>query len=845
MSSYGDNVPRRLTAGEIERVASAIDVAYGGTKEVRQKMIEQLKEHVRKQVENITITPLGIDDLISKTRQMYHRALIQPGTPVGSLAAGTLGREASQTVLDSFHRSGVGEGTGGGLMRLEQWIRAAKVPSHVTSQIFFAESLSFGEVLDEGNKISFTSVGSIVKRSILSQSSTDQDWWIAPFEKTNLRDECYTGNEGDHFLRLYLDTSKLYNMRITLESISNEIKTTKLKKSEKNVIGKNDCISIRYSPDYIGIMDIIPNPSKISVKSVKKSLSMGDGDSDSIDPVTLIKVFLTNLMLPLLDSIQIRGIEGIEEVFPRSNSVLSAVRSDGKRDDGSWRVNLDEVASTTKGISSMHVANLFHASGYNVEAVERFSIVVRQTLVVQTNILEWMKESQAAYEREYAIHQPNVELLQKSLGDNEALYDELRGAKNVKEIDKLLAGFENADPIKKLLGDVATGTETLNQLGDEMSRSEAILKRFDTFDISPYPYVKDLVKRRKEMNDSNISLARREGRVFDRDSDAVVKMSSTHSAVAKGSNLEKLFSLKNIEPRFCTSSNVREVIDSLGILAAKKYYARSFIEMTANSGSSTEPRHVMLPVSYMMRYGRITPLTFSGFSVHHGRDTFEKMAFQSTLKSAALGVGLASSTTGSATRKMFDVDAPVGTGKVLTKKGSEENDELIKQCIKSTQSKTARAKVSGSAISRALRSSAAKKDAQGKGAVPGIRVASPQVQAPVQALFGPPVPASGIQGIPVISPQLQQVASDMKLSAGQAPAGRKAIRVVRASDISTTPVPVDNPPAAQEEKKPPTDQELKAIDDLARSYGIPIQHIPSVALVIQPINFEALKAMRR
>jgi hypothetical protein len=642
LSAYQENIPRKLTDSELNRAVKAVDVSYSISPEVANMAVGEIRKHVRAQLSEITITPLGIEEMIEKINLMYHKAIVQPGTPVGHEAAGAINGPSTQMALNSFQSSGVGNNVDGGIDEIKNFMRAPKKPKNITSTIFSSDSsnMTFDDVLDTKKDIVDITVRSMMVDHIVVKdlNPSEREWWVSPFESSRKPDENYTPTVGHWLLRLKFDVSKLFEYKISLEDIAHTIKTTKFNKKDKNVFGKSSCINIRYSPDNLGIIEIIPIPSQISVDVIKTSKGRVIPTND-VEYMT--KNFLTLLVVPAMNDIRISGIEGISDIHPQSVDVLTAVNGEHRQNDGTWMILIDKVMTSSNGMTSKNVANLFKAIGFNVAKTENDSIVIDNVNeVVRERVKSLLMNIQTDIdEKVVALNKVKTMLMEYVKQfyppeDTQTIYDKLVNNKDLNILKDI--GEDEKLMIGSVFKSYLIAVDELETAGKDIPKHQSVLEDISNGEFSGvFDFVKEVVASRRKDNVATIKRMAGGKIQFDRNADPVVNSSTVHYAKAVGSNLKELFSYKSVDFRHCYSSDIHEMITTLGILASRKYYVRKFVDMVRSAGEEVDVRYVETTVAYMMTLGKITPVTFGGYSVHAQGSVLSLAAYQSPLTVAA------------------------------------------------------------------------------------------------------------------------------------------------------------------------------------------------------------------
>jgi DNA-directed RNA polymerase beta' subunit len=129
---------RHLRAIEIEDILSFIEPQLGIPLESAISIVEKNKASLREQLKSIYIYPSKIPILKETIERQYYRSLAKPGDNVGIIAAQNIGKEQTQTTLDSFHKAGTSENLlVGGISRFNEILTMSKDPKVISSKIYF------------------------------------------------------------------------------------------------------------------------------------------------------------------------------------------------------------------------------------------------------------------------------------------------------------------------------------------------------------------------------------------------------------------------------------------------------------------------------------------------------------------------------------------------------------------------------------------------------------------------------------------------------------------------------------------------------------------------------------
>jgi len=165
-------------------------------------LYEELKEKV---IENEGLSDDIKYKIISDAITTYMRAMVQPGEPVGVVAAQSIGEPGTQMTLRTFHYAGVIEfDVTLGLPRLIEIVDARREPSTPIMYIYLIDKYKKDEekVKEIARRIQYTTVGDVI---------------------ANIEYEY-----GDRRFYVYLDPDMLEDKGVTPEKVADAIKRSKI-----------------------------------------------------------------------------------------------------------------------------------------------------------------------------------------------------------------------------------------------------------------------------------------------------------------------------------------------------------------------------------------------------------------------------------------------------------------------------------------------------------------------------------------------------------------------------------------------------------------------------------------
>ncbi|MCD6248006.1 MAG: DNA-directed RNA polymerase subunit A'' [Hadesarchaea archaeon] len=111
--------------------------------ELPKRIVDDLRSSLLKVAKNVTLTRDKLDKIIKMVKKAYVDALVEPGEPVGTVAAQSIGEPGTQMTLRTFHYAGVAElNVTLGLPRLIEILDARRAPAAALMEIHLKGELS-------------------------------------------------------------------------------------------------------------------------------------------------------------------------------------------------------------------------------------------------------------------------------------------------------------------------------------------------------------------------------------------------------------------------------------------------------------------------------------------------------------------------------------------------------------------------------------------------------------------------------------------------------------------------------------------------------------------------------
>lgn len=299
------NKPRKLTDAEIEDILNVVPKIKSCLDTVSEYNTESMKNMLREQLEDLIITPLGIEDLKSEIRRQYEHTVIKPGTVVGVTSGEALGKPITQMTLNSFQTSGSSKSVTTGVERIQELIYATHNPKKTSCSIYFKNNtLSFDNVIEDMRpKLTQITVKDLVIGipDIEAKDEFEEPWWYTNY-RLLIRDDF----QSKEVLRLQVDPNLLFAYKLTIKDVC-------------RVIEKDQAVICVFSPMDIGRIDIYPIEKQINSKL--HGLNIVSSENASL-------IFLTMVVVPALDKLKISGIADIQQIYPVEAPVWQIVKEE-------------------------------------------------------------------------------------------------------------------------------------------------------------------------------------------------------------------------------------------------------------------------------------------------------------------------------------------------------------------------------------------------------------------------------------------------------------------------------------------------------------------------------------
>ncbi|MBU7044301.1 MAG: DNA-directed RNA polymerase subunit A'' [Theionarchaea archaeon] len=212
---------------------------------VRMELIEKLLGVNEKN----PLTIAQIDAIVQDVVEEYNKALVDPGEPVGTVAAQSIGEPGTQMTLNTFHYAGVAEiNVTLGLPRIIEIVDVRRKPSTPVMTVFLTEEYKADreKALEVARQIEGTTVENVARSIIMDVINMN--------------------------LVVHLDKYKLEDQKITIEEIIKKLKRI------KNVEIEEDGQTITLNPGDVSLMKLRKFAMRVrgtqlkGIKKIKRAL---------------------------------------------------------------------------------------------------------------------------------------------------------------------------------------------------------------------------------------------------------------------------------------------------------------------------------------------------------------------------------------------------------------------------------------------------------------------------------------------------------------------------------------------------------------------------------------------
>lgn len=263
----------------------------------------------RRVLEEFRLNQAAFEWVLGEVERRFMSGAVSPGEMVGTIAAQSIGEPATQMTLNTFHYAGVASNVTLGVPRLKEIINLAKnikTPSltvHLKPE--YARSAQTAKrvqvQLEHTNLRKVTAAAEVhydpdpLSTIITEDADFVQAYYELPDEEVDPK------RLSPWLLRVELDRAKMLDKQLTMAEVANRI--TEEFNRDLHVLANDD------NAEHLILRCRIVNEHPVADKLT------GEEEDDETDGRIEEDVFLRRIEANMLNSINLRGIEGIKRVF--------------------------------------------------------------------------------------------------------------------------------------------------------------------------------------------------------------------------------------------------------------------------------------------------------------------------------------------------------------------------------------------------------------------------------------------------------------------------------------------------------------------------------------------------
>lgn len=359
-----DSRPRYLTKEEIQNILLQFNEPGIPIKKVAEVYIKSLRKKLKEILKQVELAPKQIPEFTNQLIRQYNISKVAAGTPIGLWSVEAITQYVTQMTLSSFHSSGTAKVSP--LDRLEQIINTTRTENKKLNYIFFNdELLSRNDIEEKKRNIQVLALGIFVKDSqieTVNELKSRNDYFYPIYEKLFPNKNM----ESTYVLRLYLDEATLNFYHVTLEDIAHAIDIADFS-SEEN----DNYVKTIISPSKDLIIDVYLNDDIISETETKK-LSVSQVIEYSIRTL----VFISQILLPSLDSIIVKGVFGVKSFDIANELIPLFLISEKQIKPGQWKIRMNWKSVLRFGMTEKKLSHFLNLVGIKLVKYSKKKIIV-------------------------------------------------------------------------------------------------------------------------------------------------------------------------------------------------------------------------------------------------------------------------------------------------------------------------------------------------------------------------------------------------------------------------------------------------------------------------------------
>src|SRR3990167_2901901 len=542
-------------------------------------MLLNIQQHVTDQLIGEFVSPVLFQRFKEIILRQYNGAQVKPGKPLLSIAEAFI-QLIMQATLNTFHKAGKRNDTGYDALREVLYLPARRKQEIVVIQ--FNRRYSKSEIFNLRSKLVYQNINDILLDTEIEAFSDLKDYWWAELQRNaygiepterHVRDDG-TSDDGTVVLRLHFNTLVMAEYDISLRDVAMKLHE------------KWQHIQIVVSPFQVGIIDIYAQ-EKRTVNAIQELTKIQVGVD--IPRGTLYRMYYDKCVLPLLEEVQISGIEGTHALYPQEDPILSAIVSTTRLteaqkeilfpkavDKNLWVIRKKQAQTVFTGISDSEIKEFLEHpfTGAKVIKTDRYSMVV-----------EFPEGARSDF-----------------VGRQLARINSLHSL-----VDKLSKGSEDElDLFRKYFASPAASSGTADTTGTAEQNHEIIETLKDIFD--PNDDIKDA--------DEFVEILKKEQ--FLQEVEEYLELSIHRYAVVSSVNLKDILDLPYVDRNRTYSNNFYVMNSILGIEAARYYHVYNLQFIMNATGETVEYRYLDMFSSIVCQRGVPLGITFTGIAKRAG-----------------------------------------------------------------------------------------------------------------------------------------------------------------------------------------------------------------------------------
>lgn len=308
-----EKLPRLLTEEEIDDITSVIPLAPATLKDIALDNRRQIREAIETRLSKfrLIVNENTIGEIKEYLLDKYYKSSSQAGDSVGVISSMSIGQPLTQANLNTFHNTGTKNSSNEGLKFVEKLLNLSETKDvdSIKNIIHFKDkNKTREEIYNIGKKIKGITIEKLIKpncKIIMNKIDNKDKIWYKNYIKIMKVD--YNILKKDYpFLRIFIDTDKLYKYDLTLEDVIQIIK------KHNKVPGFKETIVCIGSNSFLGIIDIY-TVEEYARKKIKDFSLKIDKDSNIVigDIKEQINVFLKSILANDFKYMYLKGIKGV------------------------------------------------------------------------------------------------------------------------------------------------------------------------------------------------------------------------------------------------------------------------------------------------------------------------------------------------------------------------------------------------------------------------------------------------------------------------------------------------------------------------------------------------------